>query len=243
MARVSNPIAALLAIVAGAVLLAPPASFAADDKNAACLVPPQFGRDHGRALEVMAFLSEARGDLATYDQLLATVPAAERDKSFYFEATKLRCRILDNALSAYFFLGPISPAASSSEALFKQLLDPGTGYEGYSYPKDLMELVDLKFIDHLPSSPYPGGKWLTVAPQGDPEPGSVLYFPLQASHDKAEGNPRRLGWLLAAFGYTDPHQDQVLSADDIKDGFGGDLGKFISPWPRNITFIEGQDPD
>jgi hypothetical protein len=186
-------------------------------------------------------LTTARRELVTYDELLATVPTTERDKDFFHLAGELRCKILQDALSAHYFIGSTKIAAGTNAQLFHRLMKKSVDYEQYQSPRDLQQLVSEGFLSHLPRSPYPGGKWLSSDPRGNAEPGSVYYAPIATTKPRmAQKVGQFEGWILVVYGFADRKLDRPLAEDEIKSGFLGELRPYLNPLPTNATFVWGQ---
>jgi hypothetical protein len=229
-------LAALLSVLCTVVSLSPCQA----QPPSSCRVA-KWGLNHTRATETLVDLAKARAALEAYDTLLRAVPQAERDPGFMYKMTKLRCGIIEDALTSYFFLGAIKLTEYSDEQLYVQLMQADMDYcSNYAMPDTLTQLVDYGYLPHLPASAYPTGQWLTSAPQIAPEPGSVLYLPIAAQTARMALKPgMNEGWLLMAFGDVD---DQLLSKDRLLDGrFFGKLEATLNPLPTTATYLWGQD--
>lgn len=226
-----------LAFAVALSLLAPMMGIAQEE--AGCLVDTEFGKAHGRALETLSKVISARCKLSAYDRLLALVPLEERDRPFMYQTAHLRYEALQDALTAYYMLGPMQLSLDSDATLYEQLVYGESTYENYQMPASLVDLVTFGILPHLPQSPYAGGQWLNEAPATDPDPGSVLYMgiPAESAYLATEAGLLE-GWLLVIYGTGD---EQVLDSDQLHGSFGGDLASVLDPLPQTAMCLWGQD--
>lgn len=193
-----------------------------------------------RRSSVLSDVLQARGELVTYDKLLAVMPASERDTGILYALNKLRYEILEHAIGAYFHTGSMNLPADDA-AVFSALCANEQVGDLYAMPPALDELVRCGYLPHLPESPYSGGSWLTAAPTADPEPGSVLYLAWAPKNLAFNTEPANECFLLVVFGHHDPMND--LTLDDAKDYFLGDLVKTMPYFPQGVKKLGGQDYD
>lgn len=195
----------------------------------------------GRLSSVFDNAMRARANLAAYDTMLQVFRAGGRkDTNLAAVLNKNRGDILWDAISSYYFTGPMKYAEDPQE-LYAALHNPKVSFFFLQCPPSLNTLVQLGILPHLPESPYPDAPWLDKVPQGAVAPGAVLYYVFPIKREYLSGVPNALeGYILAVYGNPGMY---AWDTGEVKDHYLGDLGRFIPAIPDNIVWFGGMDPD
>jgi hypothetical protein len=148
--------------------------------------------------------------------------------------------MLHLAMSALYFTGQMHFPDDLVE-LQAALRDPGLSYFYMQNPVTLNELVEQNILPHLPESPYPTGGYSYEVPEGQPAPGTVVYYSYEIEGEYLSGVPHaREGWALAVYGRPGKW---ALADWEIPERMLGDPS-LAEPYKYpNLVFFAGMDPD
>lgn len=186
----------------------------------------------------------ARNALETYETINENIHAMGTVPESVSWVNQLRGEIFAHAVSAYLFGGALTYPADSDELLVFLDSIPPPGLKVMEFPKSLESLVACGILPHLPESPYSSGSYFQSLPE-DPEPGDIYYSPIAVEKGNLFPDPgHNEGSILAIFDLEYEFNQYVLSENQLKEMFFGDLDKFLPRGVYNtICFIDGSDPD